>query len=84
MPTTTEISESMEMVEEGHLVRWNGRTTPQVVIQVTDSWFEVKSHQESYYRFYPKGRYLVNQQSNTEYDVDEFEIVGEAYDIDSW
>lgn len=74
----------MEDVELGSLVRWNGRTHPQVVSKVADSWFEVKSHQDSYYRFYPHGQYLINQQSKTEYDIEEFEIIGEIYDVDVW
>ncbi|RKD85931.1 hypothetical protein [Halopiger aswanensis] len=74
----------MEDVEEGSLVRWNGRTNPQVVTEVTETWFDVNSHSGSYYRFYPHDRYLINQQSDTEYDVDEFEIVGEVYDTSVW
>lgn len=74
----------MDDVEVGSLVRWNGRTNPQVVTEVTDSWFEVKSHSDSYYRFYPHEQYLINQQSNTEYDVYQFEIVGESYVVENW
>jgi len=74
----------MDDVQVGSLVRWNGRTNPQVVTNVTNSWFEVRSHSDSYYRFYPLGQYLVNQQSNTEYDVDEFEIIGEVYNVEVW
>lgn len=82
--TQSTVSTRMDDVQVGSLVRWNGRTNPQVVTEVTDSWFEVKSHSDSYYRFYPYNRYLVNQQSETEYDVDEFEIIGEVYDVDAW
>jgi hypothetical protein len=76
--------EGLHEVEVGSLVRWNGRTNPQVVTEVTDSWFEVRSHSDSYYRFYPQGQYLVNQQSGTEYDIDQFKILGEVYDVDTW
>jgi hypothetical protein len=74
----------MDDVEVGSLVRWNGRTNPQVVTEVTGSWFEVKSHSDSYYRFYPHGHYMVNQQSDTQYDINDFEIIGEVYDVDIW
>lgn len=82
--TRSQVTTGMDDVQVGSLVRWNGRTNPQVVTEVTDSWFEVRSHSDSYYRFYPLGQYLVNQQSDTEYDVDEFEIIGEVYDVDTW
>lgn len=78
------ISDRMDDVEVRSLVRWNGRTNPQVVTEVTDSWFEVKSHSDSYYRFYPSGQYLINQQSNNEFDVYQFEIIGESYGVDVW
>jgi len=76
--------EQMDDVEAGSLVRWNVRTNPQVVTEVTDSWFEVKSHSDSYYRFYPYEQYLINKQSDTEYDVYQFKIVGEIYVIGGW
>lgn len=81
---TDVILNRLEEVEVGDLVRWNGRTNPQVVVEVTDSWFEVKSHQDSYYRFYPAGQYLINQQSNNEFEVYHFEIIGEVYDVEVW
>ncbi|QLH76731.1 hypothetical protein HZS55_05175 [Halosimplex rubrum] len=74
----------MNKVEEGSLVRWNGRTNPQVVTEVTDAWFGVRSHSDSHYRFYFHDQYLINQQSDTEYDIDEFELLGEVYDVDDW
>ena len=51
---------------------------------MTDSWFEVRSHSDSYYRFYLQDEYLINQQSETEYDINQFEILGEVYDVDRW
>ena len=77
-------SKRMDDVEVGELVRWNGRTNPQVVTQVTESWFEVRSHGGSYYRFYPHAQYLVNRQSDNEFDVEEFEVLGKVYDVDAW
>lgn len=76
--------EDLSNVEVGDLVRWNGRTNPQVVTKVTESWFEVRSHSDSYYRFYPQDRNLVNQQSETEYDINQFEVLGEVYDVNRW
>ena len=81
---TNTITDELEEVEQGHLVRWNGRTTPQVVTQVSGESFEVRSHQNSFYKFYPEGRYLINQQSNSEFDIDQFEILGEVYDSTRW
>ena len=82
--TQSMISTRMDNVEVGSLIRWNGRTNPQVVTEVTESWFEVKSHSNSRYRFYPHNQHLINQQNDTQYDVDEFEIIGEVYDVDVW
>ena len=84
METDCEPSTSMSDVREGHLVVWNGRTNPQVVTDVTDSWFEVRSHRGSRYRFYPHGGHLINRQSDAEYDIEEFAIVGKAYDVSLW
>lgn len=74
----------MTEVKVGSLVRWNGRTNPQTVSRVGETWFEVKSHSDSFYRFYPHKGYLVNLQSDTEYDIEEFEILGEVYDVGDW
>lgn len=76
--------EGLTAVESGSLVRWNDRTNPQVVTRVEESWFEVKSHSDSYYRFYPGEGHLVNQQSGSKYEIDQFEILGEVYDVTRW
>lgn len=86
MSTEPTVYDQMQNVEEGDLVRWRGRTHPQVVTEVNDTWFEVQTHNQKYLRFYPHGQYLENQQSGNEYQIHdgEFEIVGEAYSIDRW
>lgn len=72
------ITETMEQVEEGDRIVWNGRTTPQPVTDVANSYFEAEGNRGGRYRFFTRGTdapYLRNLNSGREYDVDEFEIV---------
>lgn len=84
MSTDTSIIEAMQEVERTHLVTWNGRKYPQPVVEVRDPTFEVVSWQGSRFRFFTQGTdapYLTNLSSATDYDIDEFAIVGELYDL---
>ena len=70
----------MSDVQEGDLIRWNGRQNPQPVVEKKESQFEVESWGGSRFRFFTfanDGPSLVNLNSDRRYTVSEFEIVGE-------
>jgi len=74
----------MTEVAVGDLVRWNDRPAPEVVVEVTDDWFDVRSSQHDRYRFYPDEGVLVDRQTDERVDVESFEIVGDVCDVDLW
>jgi len=74
----------MTEVAVSDLVRWNDRPAPEVVVEVTADWFDVRSSQHDVYRFYPDERVLVDRQTDERVDVESFEVVGDVCDVDLW
>jgi Uma2 family endonuclease len=74
----------MADVAVGDLVRWNDRPAPEVVVEVTDDHFDVRSSQHDYYRFYPDEGVYVDRQTDERVAVDSFEFVGDVCDVDLW
>jgi hypothetical protein len=71
-------------VEVGDLVRWNGRTTPEVVEDVADEHFDVRTAQHDYYRFHVEEGVVVDRQTDERARVESFEVVGDVCDVDLW
>ena len=74
----------LDAVEVGDLVRWNGRTAPEVVEDVADEHFDVRTAQHDYYRFLPAEGVVVDRQTDERARVESFEVVGDVCDVDLW
>jgi hypothetical protein len=74
----------MAAVAVSDLVRWNDRSAPEVVVEVTDDWFDVRSSQHDVYRFYPDESVLVDRGTDGRVTVESFEIVGDICDVELW
>lgn len=76
----SEILAKFDEVEKGDLVVWNGRSNAQPVTKMGGGWFEVEGSRGGHYRFKRGGDgerpYLTNVNSENDYTVDDFEVVG--------
>ncbi|WP_227133502.1 hypothetical protein [Halorubellus salinus] len=71
-------------IEVGDLVRWNDRTAPEVVEDVSADHFDVRTSQHDYYRFYVEEGVVENRGTDERARVESFEVVGDVCDVDLW
>lgn len=81
-----EIRQSIQEAEKGDQVVWNGRATAQPVTKVGGSWIEVTGNRGGKYRHIMGGEdeapYMKNLNSDTEYDLDDFQIAQKASELE--